>query len=92
MHDAKGRELKAGDMVLIPARIKDLYPTEDYCNVTAESILGRRPDDAHETFGAINTGVMLRSNPGDENDLSELAPAADAPVADAATEAAGEAA
>jgi hypothetical protein len=53
-------------------RIKELYPTEDYCNVSAVSLLGRRPDRAKETFGAINTGVMLRANPGDENDPVEL--------------------
>ena len=73
MHDAKGRELKAGDMVLIPARIKELYQTEDYCNVSAESMIGRRPDHLRETFSAINTGVMLRANEGDENDLAEIA-------------------
>lgn len=75
MHDRNGRELKAGDIVLIPARVKDLYATEDYCNVSLESVYGRRPDGSKETIGAINTGVMLRANPGDENDLSDLAAA-----------------
>jgi hypothetical protein len=85
MHDAKGRELKVGDVVLIPARVTELYAQEDYCNVQAKSILGRRPDDAHEVFGAINTAVMLRANPGDENDLTEFAaPVAAEPVGDAA--------
>lgn len=70
MHDAKGRELKVGDTVLIPAKITQLSPGEDYCNVSASSVFGRRPDDAKETFSAINTGVMLRANAGDENDLS----------------------
>lgn len=73
MHDAKGRELKVGDLILIPARLKELYPTDDYCNVSAESALGRRPDGIKEHFSAINTGVMLRANPGDENDIAELA-------------------
>jgi hypothetical protein len=72
MHDAKGRELKAGDLVLIPARITQVYPTEDYCNVAAKSVFGRRPDGLNEVFGAINTGVMLRANAGDENDLAAL--------------------
>jgi hypothetical protein len=72
MHDRNGRELKIGDVVLVPAIITELYPTSDYCNVSAKSVFGRRPDDAKETFGAINTGVMLRANPGDENDLTEL--------------------
>ncbi|HEY1630807.1 MAG TPA: hypothetical protein VGF56_05795 [Rhizomicrobium sp.] len=67
MHDAKGRELKAGDTVLIPATITSVSLGEDYCNVSAKSIYGRRPDGANETFNAINTGVMLRANAGDEN-------------------------
>jgi len=66
MHDAKGRPLKAGDTVLIPATITELGAGEDYCNVSAKSIYGRRPDKANETFNAINTGVMLRANDGDE--------------------------
>lgn len=73
MHDAKGRELKVGDVVLIPAIITDVQPTPDYCNVSAKSVLGRKPDGAQESFGGINTAVMLRNNPGDENDLGELA-------------------
>lgn len=28
--------------------------------------------DKHESFGAINTGVMLRAIPGDTNDWPEL--------------------
>lgn len=66
MHDAKGRELKADDVVLIPAVILETQATEDYCNVRAESAIGRRPDGAKEQFYAINTGVMLRANPDDE--------------------------
>jgi hypothetical protein len=67
MHDAKSKPLKAGDVVLIPCVIKETYATEDFCNVYAESLLGRRPDDAKETFNAINTAVMLRAN-----DLADL--------------------
>jgi len=74
MHDAKGRDLKVGDSALIPVRIKQLHATEDYCNVSAESLYGRRPDGAKETFGAINTGVLLRANAGDENGPDDLHP------------------
>lgn len=73
MHDAKGRELKKGDVVLIPAVITELYPTEDYCNVSAESVIGRRPDSAKEHFGAINTGVMLLVDKIDTTILDDLA-------------------
>ena len=61
MHDARGKELKVGDIVLIPARIRELYTSEDYCNVSAESLLGRRPDSMKESF-SINTAVLLRAN------------------------------
>ena len=72
MHDAKGRELKAGDAVLVPMKVKETMATEDYCNVVLESIYGRRPDGLKETVGAINTGVVLRANDGDENDYGEI--------------------
>lgn len=68
MHDAKGRPLNKGDKVRIEATVVELYATEDFCNVSVETVLGRRPDGAKERIGAINTGVMLRANPGDEND------------------------
>lgn len=71
MHDRNGRELKVGDRVLIPARIKELHATEDYCNVSLESAFGRRPDGQKEHISAINTGVVLRSNHDDENDLED---------------------
>lgn len=67
MHDAKGRPLKEGDFVLIPAKLTMLSATEDYCNVSAQSTLGRRPDGQKENFSAINTGVLLRANDGDDN-------------------------
>lgn len=73
MHDAKNRPLKVGDIVLIPAKITHLNEgSETYCNVTAKSVYGRRPDEANETFGGINTGVMLRANDGDTNDMVEI--------------------
>ena len=72
MHDAKGRPLKAGDVVLIPAVVTDVSAAEDYCNVSVETLLGRRPDGAKERISAINTGVLLRANDGDENDLSAV--------------------
>lgn len=60
MHDANGTPLKKGDLVLIPAIIKELYATEEFCNVSLVTTLGRRPDGSKETIGAINTGVMIK--------------------------------
>lgn len=59
MHDRNGTALKKGDKVLIPAIIKDVSATEDYCNVTLETEHGRRPDGAKENIYAINTGVVV---------------------------------
>lgn len=59
MHDAKGRALKVGDIVLIPAKVTNLSAGEDYCNVGVETVFGRRPDEAKEHIHAINTGVLL---------------------------------
>lgn len=69
MHDAKGRPLKVGDKVRVDATVTQLNEgTEDYCNVSIETVFGRRPDGAKEHMSAINTGVLLRANPGDENE------------------------
>ena len=58
MHDANGKPLKVGDEVTIRARIRNLQEgTPDYCNVTVQTELGRRPDGMKETI-TLNTGVL----------------------------------
>lgn len=72
MHDRLNRPLAVGDVVLIPAVITQLSDqTEEYCNVSLTSVFGRRPDDAKETFGAINTGVLLKHTIGGSNEFME---------------------
>lgn len=67
MHDARGKALKVGDTVLIPAKVKELSATSDeFCNVTVETQIGRRPDGAKEQISAINTGVLIKVSPNDE--------------------------
>jgi hypothetical protein len=39
MHDANGTELQAGDRVMLTAKIKEIYASEDYCN--AELVLDK---------------------------------------------------
>lgn len=61
MHDANGTALKIGDKVLIPAVITDLSTgDEEYCNVTVETTLGRRPDGAKQLISATNTGILVK--------------------------------
>lgn len=66
MHDARGKALKVGDLVMVPAVITNLQPSEDYCNVTIQTQIGRRPDGEKETFSGINTGVLIKIAPTDE--------------------------
>ncbi len=58
MHDRNGTPLQVGDRVLIEGTVTALAGGEDYCNVTVQTLAGRRPDGAKETFHAINTGVV----------------------------------
>lgn len=45
MHDINGTELKVGDAVFIPCDIISLSDcTSDFCNITVETAIGRRPD------------------------------------------------
>lgn len=59
MHDKNGTELRVGDIVMIPARVTQLSPTDEYCNVQVETVHGRRPDGMKETVYAINTAVLI---------------------------------
>lgn len=59
MHDRNGTKLQKGDVVMVPAVIVELHETEEYCNVSLETVEGRRPDGAAERISAINTGVLV---------------------------------
>lgn len=65
MRDAKGRELKVGDTVMIPCKIKQIHASEDFCNVDLESIATMPGNDMKSGFSAINTRQVLRANPED---------------------------
>lgn len=57
MHDRTGQPLEVGDSVILVGKITNLSPTEDYCNVTVESVYPRKPDGSKETL-CINTAVV----------------------------------
>jgi hypothetical protein len=60
MHDHNGTPLKVGDKVTILGTIVNLSEgTPDYCNVTVETLHGRRPDGQQERFSAINTAQLV---------------------------------
>lgn len=72
MHDAKGRELMVGDTVLIPCKVTDVQPRQDYCNCHLETLGGRPPDGQKEHFGAVNTQQMIRANEGDDTTFATI--------------------
>jgi len=42
-HDKRGIELRVGDIVMVPCRIKAIHLTEEYCNVDLETTLPMIP-------------------------------------------------
>lgn len=49
-HDKRGTELKVGDTVMVPCRVKAIHLTEDYCNVDLETALTMPPRDTRQAF------------------------------------------
>jgi hypothetical protein len=66
MHDAKGRELKVGDRVMVPCEVKGVYSTPDFCNVTLEGLATMPPSHTSKITVTANTKQVLRANPGDD--------------------------
>ncbi len=75
-HDARGNLLKAGDRVLVPFIVKDVFTGENDCNVSLESEIGMPPSGYKTALSAINTKQMIRGNFGDDTSFSiEVDPA-----------------
>jgi hypothetical protein len=49
-HDSRGEELKVGDRILVPCRIKAIHLTEDYCNVDLETVEAMFPTQTPTTL------------------------------------------
>lgn len=77
MHDALGRELKVGDVVLVPIRVAFLNDGDDLSvqnEIGGHSVFDRtdgETDGEKQSFAEINTGVTIRANPGDEASQAE---------------------
>jgi hypothetical protein len=65
MHDAKGRELKVGDTVVIPAVIKSVQAGE-YCTLDVETVGVMPGNGMKNQICALNTKQVYRANHGDE--------------------------
>lgn len=56
-HDRNGKEIRVGDEVLLRAKVTQVWAGEDYCNITIESITGRKPDGLSDT-AVLNAAVL----------------------------------
>jgi hypothetical protein len=63
--DAKRRELKPGDKVLIPATVTDVGNSATFGNITLKGLF-QRHDGVVETF-RLNSAQILRAEKGDAN-------------------------
>lgn len=57
-HDVNGKVLAVGDEVILRAKVTTVCPGEEYCNISIESVHGRKPDGLKETMSAINAAVL----------------------------------
>lgn len=58
MHDRNGTELKVGDIVNLKLEIISISPGAEYCNVTALTVEGRKPDGAKDQI-ILNTAQLV---------------------------------
>lgn len=67
MHDRNGTPLKVGDTVVLELVITSEGSTgEDYCNVNAQSTVGRKPDGLLEHFSGNAAVLLLTRRNGDD--------------------------
>lgn len=67
MHDAKGRPLKVGDTVVIPAVVVQCGGDENFCCLDVETV-GVMPGNGHKNkIHALSTKQVYRANDGDDN-------------------------
>jgi hypothetical protein len=59
-HDKNGELLAVGDRVMIPARVKAIHLTEDYCNCEVE-MTERMPPNNTVSHTTLNTRQVIKS-------------------------------
>jgi hypothetical protein len=60
MHDRNGTPLRVGDIVTLEMVITQVHPGADFCNVTAQSVDGRKPDGLKESFCGNSAVLVLQ--------------------------------
>lgn len=54
-HDKNGNLVKEGDVVSIEFKVKSITPTEDFCNLSLESVIPMKPEGTPSTL-SLNAG------------------------------------
>ena len=62
-HDRDGTLLKVGNTVMVPARVKELNDTEEYCNVTLETLQPMHPGNSRSTL-VLNAKQVVKHDDG----------------------------
>lgn len=62
-HDRDGTLLKVGNTVMVPARVKELHDTEEYCNVTLETLQPMHPGNVRSTL-VLNAKQVVKHDDG----------------------------
>lgn len=65
MHDAKGRELKVGDTVLIPCKVTGCAGDPNYCSLDVETVGVMPGNGLTNRISAISTKQVYRANEDD---------------------------
>lgn len=58
-HDVNGTVINKGDIVNVPMRVKEVYMTDLYCNITLETIHAMPPNGGHSTL-TLNTKQVVK--------------------------------
>lgn len=62
-HDRDGTLLKVGNTVMVPARVKEIHDTEEYCNVTLETLQPMYPGNSYSTI-VLNAKQVVHADKG----------------------------
>ncbi len=66
-NDAKGRDLKPGDIVVVPFTVKAVHLSGASRNLDLETCASMPPEHLEKTrFANINAQMVLRANKGDD--------------------------
>jgi hypothetical protein len=59
-HDANGELINVSDIVYIPAKVKAVHMSEEFCNLDLEFMYIMPGRSERDTFSAINTRQVVK--------------------------------